>query len=84
MTKTTTKKQDYDLQDDLNKIKSALAGVTNGVKQNAQELFSESLSSLKDTTDNVKDSVAEYTSAKPFKSIAFALLAGVLLGKLIF
>lgn len=80
---TKNKHHDYDLYEDVEKIKSALFTATQDVKGKAADMFSDSMEEIKDQTRAAKDSVAKYTSRKPFKSLTVALLVGTAIGYLL-
>ena len=84
MYKTTTRKRahanDYDIYDDLAKIKDAVAGATFGMKNRAGEVLSQSLDDVKEKSAAMQENVSSYVSEKPLKSIGVALLAGIFLG----
>lgn len=87
MYKTTARKRantnDYDIYDDLAKIKDAFADATFGMKNRAGEVLSQSLDEVKEKSAAVQENVSSYVSDKPLKSIGVALLAGVFIGYLI-
>lgn len=70
----------FDLYDDVEKIKDALLNATYDIKGKAAELFTQSLDQAKEQSDKLKDNVVEYTSDKPFKSLGIALLSGIAIG----
>lgn len=71
---------DYDLYGDVEKIKAALMEATHDVKGKAAELFSDSVDGMKEKTTAAKDTLANYTAEKPFKSLGIALLVGIGIG----
>jgi len=84
MYKTTARKRthahDYDIYDDLAKIKDALAEATFGMKNRAGEVLSQSFDDVKEKSAAIQENVSSYVSEKPIKSIGVALLAGIFLG----
>lgn len=79
MYRTTARKHrnnDYDINEDLARIKDALADAAYDVRGKAGEM-------LKDKSNDFQESVTNYASEKPFKTIGIALLAGVVLGFLL-
>ena len=70
----------YDLQADLDNIKEALTTASYDVKGRAGEIFNHSLQNVRDASGDITDSVGEYISHKPFKSLGVAVLLGVVLG----
>ena len=87
MHKGTSKKnshhKNYDLYDDLSKIKAAIAEATSDAKGRANELLYQSIENVKDKSEDVQNNISEYVAEKPLKSIGFALLAGFIVGYLI-
>lgn len=81
--KTKHRGHSHDLYDDVAKIKAALMEATQDAKDQAAEIFSDSINNIKDKTVDVKESIEEYTEHKPFRSLGMALLAGALIGYLI-
>lgn len=79
----TSSSTDYDLHGDVAKIKEAIAKAAEDFKGRSGEIFSESVDGIKEQSTFVKDSVANYTAEKPFKSLGIAALAGLALGILI-
>lgn len=81
--KSRHKSSEYDLYEDVEKIKEALREATLDVKGKASEILSDSVDEMIDQTTNVKDHVVNYTAEQPFKSLGIALLAGIAIGYLI-
>lgn len=74
---------EYDLYDDVEKIKAALRIATHDVKSKAAEILSDSVDGLQERTTAVKEKVEDYTAEKPFKSLGIALVAGIIIGFLV-
>ena len=75
-----THQSDYDLYDDVEKIKAALADVTRDVKGRAGEVFYHSVDDLKEKTTQIQTDVGQYVAEKPLKSLGIALLTGIVIG----
>ncbi len=69
----------YNLQHDIEKIRSAFADTSYDVKKKAEDLLLESLENLKEKSFTARERVATYTSEKPFQTIGIAMLAGAIL-----
>ena len=78
-----TSHTDYDLHGDVAKIKQAISKAAEDFKGRTGEILSESVDGIKEQSTFVKDSVANYTSERPFKSLGIAVLVGLTLGILI-
>lgn len=76
------KHNNYDLYDDVEKIKASLLEATQDVKGRAAEILVDSYEGMKKQTADVKDSVSNYTAEKPFKSLSIALVVGFAIGYL--
>lgn len=70
----------YDLQEDLNNIKAALAEATYDVRGRAGEIFSDSVNNMRDRSVDFKENVEDYVSHKPYKALGIAMAAGLVLG----
>jgi len=53
------------------------------VKDKVNEIFSDSLGTVREQSDMVRENVSNYTAERPFKSLSIVLLTGVMLGYLI-
>lgn len=78
--KNRTRHQDFDLYDDLQKIKDALSQTTVDVRGRANEMISQSFENAKDRAVNLQDNTANYISERPFKALGIALLVGIVAG----
>lgn len=72
----------FDLNDDLEKIKAILSDTAYDVKGRAGEVLAQSLDNARERTRMLKDNVEGYTSEKPLKSLGISFLAGIVLGYL--
>jgi ElaB/YqjD/DUF883 family membrane-anchored ribosome-binding protein len=71
---------DYDLYDDIAKIRSAFADASYDLKGKAGEILSQSVDTVKEQSAQMKDNVVDYTAENPFKSLGIALATGIALG----
>jgi ElaB/YqjD/DUF883 family membrane-anchored ribosome-binding protein len=82
-TKHRNSHRDYDLYDDVEKIKAALFETAGDVKGKAGKIFADSIDGVRDQSEMVKERVTNYTAEKPFKSLSVALLVGIFIGYII-
>ena len=80
---TKHKHTNSDLYHDVEKIKAALMLAANDVKDKASGAIYDSVDTVKEKSDLARDTVADYTAEKPFKSLGIALLIGIGIGYLI-
>ncbi len=81
MYKTAKKRHvNYNLQNDLAKIKDALALTTQHAKGLAGQAISRSFDDVKEKSADLSENVTDYVSDKPYKSLGIAVLAGVVFG----
>jgi ElaB/YqjD/DUF883 family membrane-anchored ribosome-binding protein len=71
---------DYDISADVEKIKAALYEATQDVRGKAGEILSDSIDEVKEQSLKVKNQVVDYTATRPFKSLGFAFLVGMIVG----
>ncbi len=83
MDKTHAKKNHYDLQADLERIKDAFTETASDVKGKTNELLSQSADALRERSQQACENVADYTSSQPFKALGIALLSGIVIGYLL-
>lgn len=83
--KSATRKhrKDFDPYGDLKKIKAILAGTTIGAKDIAGDYLMQQFEDVKDKSNEVQETVTDYVTEKPIKSIGLALLTGAVIGWLI-
>jgi ElaB/YqjD/DUF883 family membrane-anchored ribosome-binding protein len=79
--KSKAKAAQKDLYDNLSTIKDALSETKDGIKSRASDLISELLEDLRDQGTEYQDTVEEYVTDKPLKSVGIALAIGVIVGK---
>jgi ElaB/YqjD/DUF883 family membrane-anchored ribosome-binding protein len=70
----------YDLQDDLERIKAAILDATFDAKSRTNELLAQSWDDLKEKSMDVRENVTNFASKKPYKTAGIALLTGLLIG----
>lgn len=70
----------YDLYGDVEKIKAALFNTAGHLKGQAGYMLSDSVETVKEQSDILKDNVVSYTTKKPFKTLSIALLIGIGIG----
>lgn len=73
----------YDLVNDMDKIKAAIFDTTQDLKGRAGEMLVDSVVSMKNQSNHLKEGVADYASERPFKALGIALATGIALGLLI-
>lgn len=88
MQKTTAKHRhnrngEFDLYDDIAKIKAALADATYDVKGMASEMLHQSIENAKSRSTAAQDNLSNYIAERPFKTIGIAMLSGLLIGYLL-
>lgn len=72
-----------DLYQDVEKIKAALFLTANDVRDKASEAIFESVGSVRDKTTLARDTLADYTAERPFKSLSIAMIIGIGIGYLL-
>ena len=72
-----------DLYNDVEKIKAALFTTANDVKGKAGEIINDSMESVKERSELMKENVADYTAKKPFKTLGAVFLIGTIIGFLL-
>lgn len=75
--------EDYDLYDDLAKIKAALREASLDIKGKAGAILSDSLEDIGERSQVLKENVNDYIEEKPFKAVGIAMLIGGLIGYLL-
>ncbi len=74
---------EYDIYEDVERIKSALSTATRDLKGRAGEILTNSFEDMKETTAKVGTSAGDYVSNKPLQSLGIAFLIGATLGLLL-
>lgn len=82
-TKSKARRAKFDIQSDLDRLKSALFDTTYDVKGKAGQMITDSYEDLKTRSTDMQENVADYVAGKPFKSLGVALLSGVVIGFLL-
>jgi len=79
-----------DLYDDLKRIKEkagetrdAITQTAYDAKERAQDFFEQSLADVKNKSADIQENVITYVQLNPVKSIAYSVLAGFILSKLL-
>lgn len=72
--------EEYDIYNDLLKIRDAFSDTAKDVKGRAGQAITESFDSVKERSSELQDGVANYTREQPFKTVGIALLAGFVVG----
>lgn len=85
MYKTARKKfkSDYDLEDDIQQIKEALANTASDVRGRAGEMLNRSIEDMKDKTLNVQNDVSDFILERPIKTLSVTFLIGLAIGYLL-
>ncbi len=81
--KTTNTRGNFDLYDDIARIKKSLSNVTRDVKGKANGLLSNSYDELVDKSTALQETIESHIVAKPFKAVGAAAVVGLLVGLLI-
>lgn len=71
---------EYNIMEDIENIKAALADASRDVKGRAGEILSNSVDSVKDKSQEIQENVADYASENPYKSIGIAAAVGFAMG----
>ena len=74
---------EFDLYDDVEKIKSALKDASRDVKGKAAEMLAESLLTAEQKSALLKANLSDYVEEKPLQALGLAALVGLILGFLI-
>jgi len=73
---------EYDLEEDVEKIKAALMDAANDVRGKAGAMLSDSVDNMRERSELLKENLADYTGNKPFRSLGVAFLVGAIIGYL--
>jgi ElaB/YqjD/DUF883 family membrane-anchored ribosome-binding protein len=76
-------RSEFDLHDDLAKIKAALSDATFDVKGRASEMLHQSIENAKNRSAEAQDTISTFVTEKPLKSLGFAMLTGLVIGYLL-
>lgn len=71
---------EYNLLEDLERIKSALSDATYDVKGKAGEFVTDSLHDMKEKTEEWQKGFTHYVTKKPFTSLGIAVGVGAVIG----
>lgn len=72
-----------ELQTALHDIKDILSDTKDGMQNRASEAISELIDNLKDQSAQTTEDFKTLVSEKPLQSLAIALMAGIVIGKVI-
>jgi ElaB/YqjD/DUF883 family membrane-anchored ribosome-binding protein len=70
----------YNLYNNLEEIREALADVSNDVKNKANSILSDSVDNVREASSTVEDEVTTYVAGRPLKSVGIAIAAGIVIG----
>jgi ElaB/YqjD/DUF883 family membrane-anchored ribosome-binding protein len=71
------------LKNDFAHIKTAFAETGQDIKEKASEILANSIENVKEKSSDMKDSVENYVTKKPFQSIGIAMVVGLVVGYLL-
>ena len=71
---------EYDLQADLERIKTAITDAAFDVKGKAGAAFYETLDNARERSVDLRDNVGNYAKERPFKTMGISMLTGILIG----
>lgn len=74
------KQNKSELNNDIEKIKSALKDASDEVKGKANEIFSQTLESAKQGSGFIKEKLTHYVEQQPMKAVGWALATGLVAG----
>lgn len=78
-----TKDKNGDIVEDIEKVRDALAQVAHDVKNKAESLVNNSINDAKSKTANLEETARDYMKEHPVKVIAFSVIAGMLISKIL-
>jgi ElaB/YqjD/DUF883 family membrane-anchored ribosome-binding protein len=70
----------YDITGDLGKIRDAFTETAKDVGGKASQVFTQSMTDVKDRSADIRGNVEEYVAEKPFKALILAMLSGAFIG----
>ena len=73
---------DYDLYNDLAKIRAAISDATYDAKGLAKEVITQSLDEMREKTAVAQENFGTFVANRPYKAVGIAMFAGWLLGYL--
>ena len=76
------KHNNFDLYDDVEKIKAALKDTTRDARDMTTQAIHESMDKIKNKSNRIKESVEDYTAKKPFNALGMTFLSGIVIGYL--
>jgi ElaB/YqjD/DUF883 family membrane-anchored ribosome-binding protein len=72
-----------DIYSNLHNIREALSETTEGLKSRAGEMVTDLLEDLQERGNDYQESIEDFISEKPWKALAIAAIAGLLVGKIV-
>lgn len=73
----------YDLFNDLEKLKAVIAETTGDAKGKAQEVILQSLDNIQKKYASFQRNATAYVEENPFKAVAASLVTGIIIGLLL-
>jgi ElaB/YqjD/DUF883 family membrane-anchored ribosome-binding protein len=80
---TKHKHTDYDLYEDLERIKDAFSDTAKDIKGKAGDVLAQSIENAREKSLNIRDNLTDYTKEKPYKALGIAVLTGAIIGFLL-
>lgn len=74
------RKNNYDLYEDVERIKDALIDATRDVKDKTAEKIADSFEDFKRKQSEITEEVSDYVSDRPLKSLGVSLMLGIAIG----
>lgn len=74
------KHNQYDLFNDVEKIKAAFLNTTRDAKDLTTQAIVESMDSIRNKSNHIKENVEDYTAKKPFNALGLTFLTGIIIG----
>jgi len=68
------------LEEDWRKIKCVFSDTAEDVSDIAEDLYDNTVNTVKSKTSGIQESLTNYTETKPLHALGYALLAGIVIG----
>ncbi|HTM63435.1 MAG TPA: hypothetical protein VL360_02900 [Gammaproteobacteria bacterium] len=68
------------LEEDWRKIKGVFADTAEDVTDMAEDLYDNTVNTVKNKTSGIQESLTNYTEKQPLQALGYALLAGIVIG----
>ncbi len=78
--RSSNHRSNFDLYDDVEKIKQSLRDATYDVKGKAGEIFENTMEAASEKREEIQEKMSGYLTEKPLKSLGIAMLAGLVIG----